>query len=283
MRRPWSYLLPLALAALLGGYGLLGLQSFRASAQMAPAGKGRASKDVKRTAAADKKDAQAPDSDEEGSPEQVLKRLMERREAVQGRTLRGQTIADAPPFRATTREEHLEFFPCSDCHADQVTNRHVRKLTEEHEVLDFQHGGGRFWCYDACHNPKDMDHLVSLHGEPIGFDESYKLCGQCHFQRQKDWYFGGHGKRAGSFEIPREVPAEAAEIDFSDREKIGTWQGERVIHICTDCHDAHSPSIKAYEPSPPPKVRRGLTRQQRHEEQHLTLWQMLSTEHAGDK
>ena len=263
MRRPWNYILPLALAVLLSGYGLFGMLGYRASAQMAPAGKGHASDASSQMASSggddeateDAKDEAAEESGE-NSPEQVLKRLMERREAVQGRTLRGQTIAEAPPFRATTREEHLDYYPCSDCHEDQVTNRNVRKLSEEHEDLDFQHGGGRFWCYDACHNPKDMDHLVSLHGEPISYNESYKLCGQCHFQRQKDWYFGGHGKRAGSFEDPREVPLVASEIDFSDRESIGTWRGERVLHNCTDCHNAHSPSIKPYEPSPPPERHR---------------------------
>jgi hypothetical protein len=293
MHRPWKYLLPLILAALLGGYGLLGLLSDRVSAQAAPVGKaattapagGKARVAKKDSAAEEKKESaeEADEGEEANTPEQVLNQLMQRKEAVQGRTRRGQTIADAPPFRVTTREDRLEMYPCSDCHGDQVTNAHVRKLSEEHEDLDFQHGGGRFWCYDACHNSKDMDHLVSLHGEPIGYDEAYKLCGQCHFQRQKDWYFGGHGKRAGSIEIPREVPKEAAEISFSDRKKIGKWQGERVLHICTDCHDAHSPSIKPYEPSPPPKLRRGLQHRLVPRVEQPSVWDTLKRESGGNR
>jgi hypothetical protein len=294
MHRPWMYLLPLTLAAILAGYGLLGLPGHRASAQAAPAGKSRATAPAGRKASASKESAskdsaaeekkEAAEEENEGeasTPEQVLKQLMQRKEAVQGRTRRGQTIADAPPFRTTTREQRLEYYPCSDCHGDQVTNFRVRKLTEEHESLDFQHGGGRFWCYDACHNSKDMDHLVSLHGEPIRYDEAYKLCGQCHFQRQKDWYFGGHGKRAGTFDLPRDVPKEHAKIDFHDRKKIGTWRGERVLTICTDCHDAHSPSIKPYEASPPPKVRRGLQHRELPEVQVPAVWNAVKRDSGG--
>ena len=212
----------------------------------------------------------------------VLESLQQRREAVQALTRRGQSIASAPPFTTTEREPELQFFPCVDCHEDQIPNPKVRELKDEHTELDFQHGGGRFWCYDACHSKKNMNHLVSLRGEPIGFNEPYKLCGQCHFQRQKDWFFGGHGKRVGTFPRPREIPAEHSKINFSKRSKIGTWRSDkRVLLVCTDCHNAHSPSIKPYDPSPPPEVRRGLTRHTEVPIKHETVWQALEPASRG--
>lgn len=211
--------------------------------------------------------------------ETVLSVIAERASAVRALTSQGKSIQDAPPFEATPREEELTYFPCSDCHEDQITNRNVRELKEEHTDILLEHGGGRFWCYDACHNAGQMDTLKSLRGEPIKFDESYLLCGQCHFERQRDWYFGGHGKRAGSFERPRDVPATYADIDFSERENIGTWRDERVILNCTACHSSHSPAIKPYEPSPPPQVRRGLVRKKPRAPDHeATLWLRLAHE-----
>lgn len=202
--------------------------------------------------------------------------LMVDRRAVKGLTARGQTIADAPPFTATPREDQLLLFPCTNCHDNEFVDPRVRKLEEEHDDLVFDHGGGRYWCYDACHNGTDMDNLVSLRGEAIGYDQSYELCGQCHFQRQKDWYFGGHGKRAGAWENPREIPVTYQEMAGVQREKIGVWRGKRVIHNCTDCHDAHSPAIGPFRPSPPPPVRRGLTRKPVPPVSHLQVWEKVN-------
>lgn len=155
--------------------------------------------------------------------------------AVQGRTARGQSILDAPAFTVPLRKENLEYYPCADCHEDEPDNPGERVLEEEHEDLRLEHGGGRFWC-PTCHGSKDKNTLTSLKGLAIDFDQAFLLCGQCHFQRQKDWYFGGHGKR------------------------IGTWRKPRVINSCPECHDPHSPSIKPFVPAPPPLVRSGLRR-----------------------
>lgn len=151
------------------------------------------------------------------------------------------------PFMVRSRSEALEDFPCSDCHEDEPVNAKERELTEEHENKQLQHGGERFWCL-TCHGSKNKDSLTSLKGRPIGFDESFILCGQCHFQRQRDWYFGAHGKR------------------------IGNWRGERRVMTCPECHDPHSPSIKPFKPSPPPLARKGLTRREPHAERHQPVW-----------
>ncbi len=155
--------------------------------------------------------------------------------AVQGKTVRGQSILDAPAFTVPLRKENLEYYPCAECHEEEPGNPKERVLEDEHEDLLLEHGGGRYWCL-TCHGSKDKNTLTSLKGLPIDFDQAFLLCGQCHFQRQKDWYFGGHGKR------------------------IGTWQKPRVIYSCPECHDPHSPSIKPFKPVPPPLVRSGLRR-----------------------
>ena len=140
----------------------------------------------------------------------------------------------APNFKVKLRKEsQLESYPCMDCHEDEETNLEIRELEEEHDELILEHGGERFWCL-TCHQPDNRDYLHSLKNNAIDFDQSYRLCGQCHFQRQKDWFFGAHGKR------------------------VGNWLGERKLYLCTECHDPHSPSIKPIKPNPPPKVRKGL-------------------------
>jgi hypothetical protein len=269
----------LALALALSGLAVL--LSVHASAQTAPARKSRPAGKAAAATKASKESAEEKEEATEGeTSEDVIRNLMERREAVQGRTLRGQTIAQAPPFKAVPRIDQLTYYPCSDCHADQEPNPKPRVLKDEHVDLDFQHGGGRFWCY-TCHNARDMDHLRSLQGQPISFDEAYKLCGQCHFQRQKDWYFGGHGKRAGTFPDPRKIPVVHSEMDFSNRAKIGTWQSERVLLSCPACHNAHSPSIKPYQPSPPPEVRQGLKRPDVTSREVEPVWQALERERGA--
>ena len=161
------------------------------------------------------------DADEEETPEVVFEKLLSFEKY-------------APAFKVKLRKEsQLESYPCMDCHEDEETNLEIRELEEEHDELTLEHGGERFWCL-TCHQPDNRDYLRSLKNNAIDFDQSYRLCGQCHFQRQKDWFFGAHGKR------------------------MGNWMGERKLYLCTECHDPHSPSIKPIKPNPPPKVRKGL-------------------------
>lgn len=133
------------------------------------------------------------------------------------------------PFQVPPRRSELEFYPCMDCHEDkEINNPRERELEDEHTDILLQHGANRFWC-TTCHNLKNMNNLRSLKDHKIDFNRSYLVCGQCHFQRQKDWFAGGHGKR------------------------IGNWTGTRVIVLCVECHNPHSPSIKPRRADPPPE------------------------------
>lgn len=246
MRPHLQPLVPFALIVLLGGaWGLLG-------------GKVPGDGMVPRLQAAEPTSTPVRATPPRNKDDIELEQMMKGRKAIRAFTVRGQSIAEAPPFKVETRQDKMQFYPCTNCHDNQFVDRRVRKLTEEHRELVFEHGGGRFWCYDVCHNGRDMNRLISYRRQPISYDESYKLCGQCHFERQKDWVFGGHGKRLGAFAVPRNIPEKYEELKVADRQAIGTWQGERVVHMCASCHNPHSPAIKPYTPSPPPRVRLGL-------------------------
>jgi hypothetical protein len=104
------------------------------------------------------------------------------------------------------------------------------------------------WCLD-CHQGTDRDMLHTVSGTKVDFDQSYLVCGACHSARQRDWYFGAHGKR------------------------VANWKGERQIYACTHCHDPHSPTLKPRAASKPPPLRAGLAPMNRAPETIVMPWQ----------
>lgn len=130
-----------------------------------------------------------------------------------------------PPFN----DEYM--FPCSECHAELETNTEPRKL-EMHEEVDeaYNHDSENRWCL-ACHDAVVRDSLRLASGKLLDFKESYKLCGQCHGDKLRDWKVGVHGQRTGQ------------------------WNGDKVYLLCVHCHDPHSPRFKELTPEPPPLVK----------------------------
>jgi hypothetical protein len=118
-------------------------------------------------------------------------------------------------------------FPCSDCHKEMKPNPVRRKLTEEHTNIVLNHAQGQRWCLD-CHDTYDRDKLHLVNGQRISFEESYRLCGQCHGDKYRDWKVGVHGKRTGM------------------------WNGEKQYLLCVHCHNPHDPAFKPLKPMPPP-------------------------------
>ena len=121
-----------------------------------------------------------------------------------------------------------DYFPCNDCHLEIKPVNRRRELVEMHEEIIFDHDSENRWCL-ACHNTNNRDSLVLAGGRPLGFDESYKLCGQCHGPKYRDWKLGIHGKRTGE------------------------WDGQKQYLLCVHCHDPHSPKFKNLQPMPPPR------------------------------
>jgi len=125
-------------------------------------------------------------------------------------------------------------FPCSQCHTYMKPNPQRRSLTEYHTEIVLHHAEGQRWCTD-CHNLLNRDKLRLVSGELIDFTESYRLCGQCHGDKFRDWKVGIHGKRTGN------------------------WNGDKQYLLCVHCHNPHDPKFKALKPLPPP-VRPGAAR-----------------------
>ena len=121
-----------------------------------------------------------------------------------------------------------DYFPCNDCHSELEANSQRRELVDMHDDIIFNHDSENRWCL-ACHSTFDRDSLVLAGGKLLAFNESYKLCGQCHGPKYRDWKLGIHGKRTGE------------------------WNGKKQYLLCVHCHDPHSPKFKSLQPEPPPR------------------------------
>ena len=118
-------------------------------------------------------------------------------------------------------------FPCSECHGDMETNPNRRQI-EFHEEIVFKHDERNRWCLD-CHDAENRDKLHLASGELVDFGESYRLCGQCHGPKYRDWRAGIHGRRTGN------------------------WNGQKDYLLCAHCHNPHSPRFVSIKPEPAPE------------------------------
>jgi len=121
-------------------------------------------------------------------------------------------------------------FPCSECHngVDLPPNRTRRQLTDAHDDIVLKHDEDQRWCLD-CHDADNRDRLHLASGELVPFEESYRVCGQCHGEKYRDWRAGAHGRR------------------------IGQWNGAKQYLLCVSCHSPHQPRFKPLAPEPAPQ------------------------------
>jgi hypothetical protein len=143
----------------------------------------------------------------------------------------GAHCADAASqFRTPPPPLNPDYYPCMEtCHKDIKPNRTPRKLTGEHTDIVLHHAEDIRWCLD-CHDADNRDVLHLQNGDKVEFTESYRLCGQCHGDKYRDWKKGIHGKRTGM------------------------WDGEKQYLLCAHCHNPHAPRYKPIKPEPPPVV-----------------------------
>lgn len=119
-------------------------------------------------------------------------------------------------------------FPCSECHNDIEPNPQRRNLDWHEDITSiFTHDSENRWCLD-CHDLQHRDSLRLASGKLLSFEESYKLCGQCHGEKLRDWKVGVHGKRTGQ------------------------WNGKKEYLLCVHCHNPHSPRFRELTPEAPP-------------------------------
>jgi hypothetical protein len=119
-------------------------------------------------------------------------------------------------------------YPCSTCHNADMPPRPKRRVMKlDHKDIRLHHDEANRWCLD-CHSADDRNVLHSASGAIIPFAESYRLCGQCHGDKYRDWKAGIHGKRTGQ------------------------WNGKKQYLLCVNCHNPHSPKFKPIAPMAPP-------------------------------
>jgi hypothetical protein len=149
--------------------------------------------------------------------------LPEKKTVVSGSTSLNEEFAVSPPPFSDG------IFPCNDCHKFQKPNPVRRKLVDWHDDVSgmFNHDSENRWCLD-CHDLNNRDSLRLANGKLLDFKESYKLCGQCHGDKLRDWKVGVHGKRTGE------------------------WNGKKQYLLCVSCHNPHSPKFAKLKPEPPP-------------------------------
>ena len=128
--------------------------------------------------------------------------------------------AEKPPFTEG-------IFPCTQCHQGPGDAKR-RELAFHDDVQSaFDHDSEHRWCLD-CHMNANRDVLHLANGDAVPFTESYRLCGQCHGDKYRDWRVGVHGKR------------------------VGMWNGQKTYYLCVNCHNPHSPRFKPLKPEPRP-------------------------------
>jgi len=160
-------------------------------------------------------------SDQETDNNELLQ-IIKDKETDQELGKSNEIAIEPPPFTDG-------IFPCSDCHADMEINPTRRELIDMHDDIEaiFDHDSENRWCLD-CHDLYTRDSLKLANGELLDFKESYKLCGQCHGDKLRDWKVGVHGQRTGE------------------------WNGRKQYLLCVHCHNPHSPKFEPIKPSPPP-------------------------------
>ncbi|MBM3724036.1 MAG: hypothetical protein FJW40_01235 [Acidobacteria bacterium] len=126
-------------------------------------------------------------------------------------------IVPAPPG-VVERAAFMEKAPCTRCHTVPLA-----AMSPVHPAAHWgvaqRHAPNETMQCQTCHADPVRGELRMLGGAPVGFDESHRLCGQCHARQQKDWAGGAHGKRATG------------------------WASARVAIGCTGCHNPHSPGF----------------------------------------
>lgn len=140
---------------------------------------------------------------------------------------------DAPPAETVVvvvpRTPHLATYPCgAQCHDLREPDPTPRELSAFHAGRRVDHGPALRWCGD-CHSIDEPDRLRLRGGELISFDDSDRICGQCHGDKHRDWRHGVHGLSTGG------------------------WRGTIRRRTCTACHDPHGPEPIWLEALPPPE------------------------------
>ena len=163
--------------------------------------------------------------------------------AVSGQQEKNEETYSVPPPLV-----YQGLYPCQACHRKdirgvnseleksdsflakyiRIPNPEPRILTKMHINLTLDHAEW-MWCLN-CHSTNERNYLRLITGEEISFEESYRLCGQCHGTIYRDWKAGIHGRR------------------------VGQWKGKKLYLLCAHCHDPHKPRFRKIPGKGPPAM-----------------------------
>lgn len=143
----------------------------------------------------------------------------------------------ALPIGLRERAAGLTQYPCTSCHAGRRVVLADERVKDAHRNLQPTHPSRTGALCSTCHTADDVSRLAVKGDSAATFDQSYRLCAQCHFSQAESWAGGGHGKR------------------------LDGWQGRRVVMACTDCHDPHAPGVTPRLPFPGPELERRRSHQ----------------------
>jgi formate-dependent nitrite reductase cytochrome c552 subunit len=112
------------------------------------------------------------------------------------------------------------------------TNQNI-VLPKEHADLAMRHGRNNRnnHCFN-CHDPANLDLLLTRDGNKLKITESTRLCGSCHGPTYRDWEKGVHGRTSGYW------ARDLGPITRAD---------------CASCHDPHAPAFPSLKPAPAPR------------------------------
>lgn len=128
-------------------------------------------------------------------------------------------------FLIPERKSEMKMFACTECHSKPLEQMQRGDFKKAHWDIKLDHANQNTMNCITCHNPDNMDHLKSLTGSHIDFNNSYNLCNQCHTKQFEDWKGGAHGKR------------------------IGGWAPPRASMTCVNCHNPHKPHFESRWPA----------------------------------
>ena len=149
--------------------------------------------------------------------------------AVAAGTLTAMNPQDSVPvfeggvagLRVKRRTNTLTRFPCSQCHGISLAQLKVQAAPDKrngHWEIQLAHAPPDTLTCATCHaDAAQMGALKLLSGNQVQIDHSYRVCGQCHSGKARDWRGGAHGKRTSG------------------------WAQTRVVENCASCHDPHQP------------------------------------------
>ncbi|MBB6461932.1 hypothetical protein [Flammeovirga kamogawensis] len=137
------------------------------------------------------------------------------------KTVEVDSIYVGKAFLIPERESQITSFKCSNCHSKPLSamQRNDGKYKKSHWNLELKHANADVMNCQTCHTANDMDHLHTLTNGTVKFNDSYKVCAQCHSSQFKDWKGGAHGKR------------------------LGGWAKPIAKQTCVGCHNPHKPAF----------------------------------------